>query len=91
MRQRQELSQVPGAAQGLYGTNVQYGSKQWSQQQPSTFQKIMGAVSGIAPLLGSVFGGPVGGALGGLMGGIGGSASGGTSNIYDMFNQMNWS
>lgn len=71
MRKQQEQAAVPGIAQGLASTSINYGLQSIPQQ--SSFQQI---ISALAPLAGTAIGGAFGGPMGAAAGGSLGSAFG---------------
>ncbi len=66
LRKQEELSGTLGAAQGVFGTGMNYGVKSW--ETPSPFERIMNSV---APIAGSVLSAYAGNPFGafGMMGG----------------------
>ena len=49
LRKQQGGSQYAQGAQSVFGTQIPYGSKQWTTAGPSSFEKTMGVVNQIAP------------------------------------------
>jgi hypothetical protein len=74
LRKQQGGSQYAQGAQSVFGTQIPYGSKQWTTAGPSSFEKTMGVVNQIAPYAMAPF---TGGAS--LLG------AGGQSNPLSMF------